>query len=176
MALRTPNMVKMLERFGLTDDATHDIEALYLCWIYGVSLPKLAIWLNGNTSNIAATTIFLTTVFRQRYGNNATTPFSKSLLRSLAEDYPQCPETERFIRRNLKLEEPPKGYVATQSRSLPVKPIYGSRYWSQSGLQNITRYEAKTWTSPEMLDALGLQPNNGRKVVTNEEGRHCNEF
>lgn len=152
-------MKEMLKRFGWDDaDASNDLEAIYLSWVYGVSLEKLATVLD-------TTTKILRRLLAARYGSQATSLFSKSLLRSLAEDYPNDKVVEVFIRRQLHYNEPPVSYVATMSPTLPVKPIFGGMHRSQKGMNNILAYDSKTWINKDTLDRLGIQPSCGRRIT-----------
>ena len=160
MAHRMPNMDKMLRRFGwVDDDPSKDVDALYMCWLYGVSLPKLTKVLYGTDSGTTLDTSTLSGLFIKRYGNLAINVCAKSLLRSLAEDYPECKVTEAFILDNMHYVEPPKS----------AKALPGNTFKSNKGLDNISRFEGKSWTSPETLDRLGVKRANGRKVVTREQ-------
>lgn len=161
MTLKNPRLQEMLTRMGWKhSDPSKDIEALYLCWIYGVSLKSLARVLDTSIT-------ILCRYFEKMYGTQATNPSMKSLLRSLAEDYPNDDLVLRWIRHNIRYQEPPRSLVATQMESCPIKPLYGGVHRSKKLLEGITAHEYKHWTSLEVLDRLGLQPSNGRKVSVN---------
>lgn len=159
MTYANPSMNQLVKRFGWQDDDPgNDLQALYMCWIYGVSVEKLARFLHVSITTMKR-------LLRRVYGVNATSLFHKSLLRSLAEDYPADNLVQVWIENNLMLCEPPKSYVATSSTSLPIKPIFGASHKSQKSLDNISKHEFKTLTDPEVLDRLGVRPSNGKKVV-----------
>jgi len=158
MTLKNPRLDKMLTRMGWDDsDPSKDIEALYMCWLYGVSLKTLAKQLDTSIT-------ILCRLFEASYGTQATNPAMKSLLRSMAEDYPDNDLVQRWIRHQIRYLEPPRSYVATQMESCPVKALYGGVHRSKKLLDGMTDNEYKYWTSSETLDRLGVQPNNGRKV------------
>jgi hypothetical protein len=132
----------MMIRFGWDSEHWRQwIEALYLTWLYGKSTRQIAKVL-GCDKNV------LVNLLERYYGEDAVNPAAKSLLRSLAEDYPDDSTTLEFIKQNIRIKEKCEGYSyvtytshyakGTTVRKTLNRPLY-VQHRSNHSMDELTR-------------------------------------
>ncbi len=104
---------ELLQRFCYNSQVapTEQVEALYMCWLYGATSRQLGKLLSCDKNKVVS-------MFEQRYGEDAGNCGAKSLLKSLAQDYPNCPTVEKFIRDNIAIKEKSHGTEVTMYTSV----------------------------------------------------------
>lgn len=100
---------ELLNRFGWerrNAHIEHWVRALYMAWLYGQSTRDIARVLGCDKNSVVK-------MFERCYGVDACSREAKSLLRSLAEDYPDSSDVEEFIATNITTRERQDGYTTT---------------------------------------------------------------
>lgn len=151
---------QLLQRFCYNAEkpAAEQVENLYMCWLYGVTSRQLGKVLGCDKNKVVQ-------LFEQHYGEDAANCGAKSLLQSLAHDYPTCPITEKFIRDNIALKEPNHGTEVTVYTSkyrgkvvtkVREQRVY-TRHRSKHKMQQLTRAQCRDDLWQTLSEYVGVE-------------------
>lgn len=136
---------RLMCKFGWESEEWTDwVIALYMTWLYGATTRDLARQLGCDKNTLIS-------MFTRVFGEDAVNPGAKSLLRSLAEDYPDDPLVEDFIRTHILVTEESTGvevtpYMCVYSDTVVPKYLVRNTYVthrSKHSLNQLTRAQCR---------------------------------